>query len=78
MPKPAIFYDKCVGGYAAYRGPDDKVAVISTTHHQGLFKNGLAIYEPMAREHWTIHWVNPMMHVDLVEAVMASLPAEAL
>ncbi len=71
-----IIYDRVVGGYAAFDG-SLKVAVVTTSHHLGLFRNGQAIYEAMPRESWTVHWTSPSLPVALIEVVIASLPAEA-
>ena len=73
---PKIVWDRVVGGYAAFAGPL-KVAVITTSQNAGLVRNNVVIYEAMPKEAWTIHFTSPGMHIDLVRAVLDSLPADA-
>lgn len=71
-----ITWDRSAGGWAAFHGPK-KIAVINTSDDRGLRREGRVIHEAMPRSSWTIHFTSPALHVDLVTAVLASLPAEA-
>src|SRR5438034_10847089 len=72
-----ITWDSHEGGYTAFNGPV-KIAVLGTNHHQGLYRNGVAVYEPIPREQWGLHFTSPSLPVAMIEAILASLPAEAI
>lgn len=72
MANHVIKFDSTSEGYVAYKGPDQKVAVITTKHHQGMSKEGRAVYEDMDKPSWTIHFTSPQLSLELVEAVLGS------
>ncbi len=70
-----ITFDRVRGGWVVFRD-GGKVGVLDAEHFQGLVRNGEAIYEPMPRESWAIHWCSPVLSVPLMKAVLDSLPSE--
>lgn len=68
-----ITWEATLGGYNAFLG-NLKVAVIGTRQDQGLFRNGITIYEDVAREEWGIHFTSPSMPITLVKAILDSVP----
>lgn len=72
-----ITWEAIRGGYAAFLG-ERKLAVLGTTHDQGLVRNNQIIYEAMPRDQWGIHFTSPAMSLALVSAILASVPTGAL
>lgn len=72
----AITWERNNEGYMAWSGAL-KVAVLSTKHNLGLMREGRVILEPMDRSSWGIHFTSPAMPVDLIAAIIASIPTEA-
>lgn len=68
-----ITFDGVVGGYAVFKDKIFKVGVLTTQHHRGLFKDGVALYQSIPRDAWTIHWCSPIMSVDEAAAVVAAV-----
>ena len=65
------------GGHAIYRDTIYKLAVVTTSHHMGLYRDGLGVHEPIPRLLWNIHWTKPAMEVEEARAVIdyiATLP----
>ncbi len=71
-----ITWEHTINGYSAFCGPL-KVAVLGTKQDQGLVRNGVIIYEPMACDTWGLHFTSPQMSVTLLRAILDSLPTEA-
>ena len=66
-------------GHAIFRAPDDKIAVVGTSHHEGYAKDGLALVSPIKRKGWRIHFTSSSMTVEECRAAIAlvdSLPEE--
>lgn len=75
-PPIEITWERKIDGYSAFLGPL-KVAVLGTRHDQGLVRNGAVVYEPTPRETWALHFTSPSMSIVVLQAILASLPAEA-
>lgn len=56
-------------GYAVFKGVA-KLAVLTTSHHAGLYRHGHAIVEHYPREQWMIHWTTPGMSAADAQAVL--------
>ena len=72
-------YEKIPEGYRVWYGePEDNQlkAVVTTSHHQNMYKNNQVHYELMPTESWSIHFTSPAMPVDVVNAIMSGIPKE--
>ena len=73
-----ITWEPQLGGYSAWNG-DKKVAVMGTsTQETGVVQNGVAVHKGLPPEQWGIHFTNPNVTVELLRAVLADLPTEAV
>lgn len=70
-----ITYDTAVGQLVAFDGPL-KIAVIGTHDNRGLMREGVPILEPIGRENWGIHFTSPSVSLEVLEALLTSLPKE--
>lgn len=75
--KVEITWEPCLGGYIGWDG-ERKVVVLGTSHDQGLVRGGRVIYEPVDRSGWGLHFTSPVVSLVVLEAILASLPSEAI
>ncbi len=60
-------------GHAFFRGERKwahKLAVLTTSHHAGLYRNGTGIAEPLPKNQWQIHWTSPSMNALEAAAIL--------
>jgi hypothetical protein len=75
-----IDWDHTTDGYAFFLGDKEekkKLGTMGTKHYQGLVRNGFLIYENMPPETWGLHFCSASVPVEVLKAVLASIPQEA-